>query len=60
MMECAQASEDLTILDYTGNSATVSWKNKAACQSANDPKSPPSDEPQPLHTGSGVGWFFTM
>lgn len=60
VMECSQADNDPTILDYTSNSATVSWKNKAACQTANDPTSPPSDEPQPPHTGSGVGWFFTV
>jgi hypothetical protein len=61
LMECSQSDDKPTILDYTGNTATVSWKNKAACQTANDPTSPPSSsDPQPPHTGSGVGWFFAV
>lgn len=63
-IECAQTDESddsPSLLDYADNSATVSWKNKAACQPPNDPKSPPSsEEPKPPHTGSGVGWFFTV
>lgn len=60
-IECAQDDETPILQRWDENGALVWWKTKVACQTANEPNSPPSDDgPRPPHTGSGLGWFFIM